>query len=936
MHKIQTSFNSGEWAPNLYARVDVDKYKSAAALLLNFFVDYRGGASTRPGTKYVLQAYDSTAAVRIIPFQASFTISYALEFGDRYIRFYTNGEPVLESGLSITGISKANPCVVSVTNSYSIGDWVYISGISGMTELNGRYFIVHAASGTNITLYDLFGNAVNSTTYGTWSAGGTVQRVYTIDSPYAAADIFDLKYVQDTTDLIICHPSYPPQILSYVNATSWTISPIAFGSTSLVPTNLVAATTLSAGSVNYSYAVTSVDVFGNESQAATVALANKQDLRTTAGSNSLSWGVMAGAVSYNVYKSDVSYSNPVPSGMAHGFVGNVTGTAFTDSNISPDYTIGPPVARNPFAAGSPVIGGIVTNGGSYTTNVAITFSAPSSGVTATGYAIFQAVSATVSAAGGTYAVNDTITYTGGVVVRVTSVGGPSAGVATVTVIIPGTVSSIPTNPLSQLSTSGSGTGATLNFTWTAIGIGITNGGSGYLTAPTITFASGAATATATIGASSSGYPATAAFFQQRLVLAGLTTSPQTLYCSQTGLRFNYNISNPVVDSDAIAGKLVSGTINNIKSLVAQPGGLLVFTDGGTKLVNGGSPGSAITPTALVDNSQSYDGASDLQPIVANYDILFVSSRGYTVRDITYNFYTNVFAGTDITTLSSHLFFGYTIVDWAWAQEPYKIVYCVRNDGSLLNLTFIKDQEFIAWTHSNTTGSFKSICSIIESDNNNVPVNAVYVVVEREIQGQTLQYIERFDDRNWTSVTDAWCVDAGFRYTGSPATSFTGGEHLAGETVTGLADGEVIAPFTMPADGTFTLAAAASTVVVGLGFTAQLQTMGLDIANIPETIQGKVKAIPAVVIRVAYTLGLKIGSSFNNLVTMKDLVLGNVSSMLTGQDTQTVSDLYTGDARTYLDTTYTVPGQYCIQQDQPYPATILGVIPQFTFEQGRNR
>jgi len=76
-----------------------------------------------------------------------------------------------------------------------------------------------------------------------------------------------------------------------------------------------------------------------------------------------------------------------------------------------------------------------------------------------------------------------------------------------------------------------------------------------------------------------------------------------------------------------------------------------------------------------------------------------------------------------------------------------------------------------------------------------------------------------------------------------------------------------------------------------------------------------------------TLGLKIGSSFNHLVVMKDLVLGNVSSMLIGQDSQIITNLYTGDARTLLDPTYTIPGQYCIQQDLPYPATITGVIPQ---------
>ena len=69
---IQASFNAGEWSPKLYARVDLAKYRSGAALLQNFFVDYRGGASTRPGTRFITQCYNSSAAVRLITFQASF------------------------------------------------------------------------------------------------------------------------------------------------------------------------------------------------------------------------------------------------------------------------------------------------------------------------------------------------------------------------------------------------------------------------------------------------------------------------------------------------------------------------------------------------------------------------------------------------------------------------------------------------------------------------------------------------------------------------------------------------------------------------------------------------------------------------------------------------------------------------------------------------
>src|SRR5215813_9096854 len=118
---IQTSFHAGEWAPALNARVDLAKYKAGAAVMRNFFVDYRGGASSRPGTKYVVQARDSGNNVRLIPFQAAATVGYVLEFGNLYVRFIFNGAPVLETANTITGVSGAT---ITANNTYAPGDWV--------------------------------------------------------------------------------------------------------------------------------------------------------------------------------------------------------------------------------------------------------------------------------------------------------------------------------------------------------------------------------------------------------------------------------------------------------------------------------------------------------------------------------------------------------------------------------------------------------------------------------------------------------------------------------------------------------------------------------------------------------------------------------------------------------------------------------------------
>jgi len=454
---------------------------------------------------------------------------------------------------------------------------------------------------------------------------------------------------------------------------------------------------------------------------------------------------------------------------------------------------------------------------------------------------------------------------------------------------------------------------------------VNNPGSGYGAPPAVGFSTSTTTALATIGVSGNGNPTVPGFFQQRLVLAGLVNSPQEFVMSRPGLYYNFDISTISQPDDSIIGTLVSGQLNSIKALIPQTSGLLAFTDRNSWLINGGSPGSVVTPSAIVANPQSFNGISDVPPIIANFDVLYVQSKGSVVRDSAYNIYANVYTGTDISILSSHLFYGFTIKEWAWAEEPFKVVWAVRDDGVMLTQTFLKEQEFIGWAHSNTQGAFQSVATVIENTVTAGDVDAVYTVVNRTINGQALLYIERFAERTFPSgVADTWAVDAGISYSGSPATSFSGAQHLAGATVTGLADGIVIPPFVMPVSGSFTLSQAASKVTIGLGYNCDLQTMPLDLGE--PTVQGKVKSIPSVITRVADTLGLSIGPDFNSLVPMKDLIVGNVSSMLVGQASQVVTDLVDGDARTFITSAYTVPGQYCIRQSQPLPATVLGVIP----------
>lgn len=922
---IQTSFHAGEWAPALNARVDLAKYHSAAALLRNFFVDYRGGASTRTGTEYILTAGNYNANVRVIPFQASPSVGYILEFGDRYLRFYNNGAPVLETAINITNVSGNT---ITAANSYGAGNWVYISGVNGITNINDKYFIISSATGASFTVVDLFGNPVTFT--GGYISGGTAARVYTIGTPYTSQDLFLLKYAQSVDKLIICHTSYPPSVLTLVAADNWTLVPITFGATVSAPTGLTAPST-NGGAGHFGYVVTALDVNGQES---TPSIPAYTTINITAGAiatANLTWNAVTGASSYNVYRTpEADTANP-PAGSALGFVMNVTAPNASDAfysnspQNSADFSKSPPVAKNPFQ-GAGVDHTTVTNAGAYTTVPTVAFAAaPAGGDTATGVAILGMTGVAVTGSTGVWAVGQPAQVNVGspvtnVAVAVASVDG-FGNVLTVIIGNPGALSggSTPANPVVFLQPNGANT-ISVNVTWGVTAVNIISSGAGYTSAPAITFSAGAAAATAVLQSTSAGNPGVPGLFQQRLVLAAKPLSVQTFDMSQPGSYYNFNVSNPVQPDDAISASIVSGQLNEIQSMVSVPTGLLLLTSKANWLVHS-TAGGAVTAIDVNADAHSYNGASELPPIIANFDILFVQDKGSIVRDLTFNFVNQIFTGTDISVLSSHLFYGYTIVDWAWAEEPFKIVHAVRDDGELLMLTYLKEQELIGWAHSDTNGSFKSVAVVTEPYGGG-SIDAVYVVVERNINGQGVKYIERFAERLFTNgAQDAWCVDSALQYDGPPATTFSGLEHLTGMTVTGLADGLVIPAFTMPASGSFTLTTPASKVTVGLSFLPQLQTLPIDTGE--PTIQGKMKVIPEATIRVQNTLGLTIGATFASAVAMKDLQLGQV-----GSATNTVvTGLVTADAKTVIDARYTVPGQYCIAQPNPWPATILGVIPE---------
>ena len=219
-----TNFTGGELSPRLDGRNDLGKYPHGCKTLENFVVFPHGSAARRSGTQFVAEVKDSSAKTRLIPFEFSTTQTYMLEFGNQYIRFYKDDGQILESDKTISGATQANPAVITATgHSYDNGDEISISGVSGMTELNNKRYLVANKTTNTFEITDVDGTNINGTGFTAYTSGGVANKVFEISTPYLTAELFDLKFAQSADVMYITHPNHEVEKLSRTGHTSWTL-----------------------------------------------------------------------------------------------------------------------------------------------------------------------------------------------------------------------------------------------------------------------------------------------------------------------------------------------------------------------------------------------------------------------------------------------------------------------------------------------------------------------------------------------------------------------------------------------------------------------------------------------------------------------------------------------------------------------------------------
>lgn len=253
---IQNNFNGGEISSLLYGRPDVDRYKTGLKTCLNFFPLVQGPVERRPGTAFVKEVKTSSLSTRVVRFEFSTTQAYILEFGNLYCRFYKDNGVIRSSTSAVSGATVADPVVITDTgHPYSDGDEIYIAEVVGMTELNGKYYLVASSTANTYELQDIDGVNVDGSAYTAYSSAGVSSQTVELTTTYATADLFQLKFAQSADILYIVHPSYKPRKISRTSDTAWTITDMTFSDGPYLRTN-VETTTLTLSGTSGSVTVT--------------------------------------------------------------------------------------------------------------------------------------------------------------------------------------------------------------------------------------------------------------------------------------------------------------------------------------------------------------------------------------------------------------------------------------------------------------------------------------------------------------------------------------------------------------------------------------------------------------------------------------------------------------------------------------------------------
>jgi hypothetical protein len=302
-----------------------------------------------------------------------------------------------------------------------------------------------------------------------------------------------------------------------------------------------------------------------------------------------------------------------------------------------------------------------------------------------------------------------------------------------------------------------------------------------------------------------GYPAAVTFHQNRLCFAGPTEYPQRIDMSVSSDFENFAPTDPdgtVADDLAVSTSLSADNVNSILWLSDEEKGLAVGTIGGEWIVRPNDNGGVLTPSNIQGARSSSFGSANITPVRVGRAIIFVQRALKKLREMSYVFEDDGFRAPDMTLVAEHIT-KTGVVEMAYQSEPQSVVWMCLTDGTLVGLSYERDQKIIGF-HRHVVGGVSDAFGATQAKVESVAViptpdggaDELYVIVNRYINGGTKRYIEYLKPM-WDSANDpeeAFFVDSGLTLddpktiTGvtaaDPGVVTTSGAH-------GFSDGDVV-------------------------------------------------------------------------------------------------------------------------------------------------
>lgn len=211
---IQTNFQGGEWSPFTQGRMDKPEYRSAMNVSLNGHATEEGGWTRRPGFRFrALTRGGATAALREFHFDQQ--QPYIMEFTPNHLRLFKEDASLLTNGvrLDVSLDVTTNPMSVSTgTAAHGLGSgdevqfFQNLPGANpGQGHLLGRQFFVTVVDDFTFTVP--FDGALITAIP---SGGNSFSKIQDFATAYLAAELPDVRTIQDNVDLVVLHAKHPP------------------------------------------------------------------------------------------------------------------------------------------------------------------------------------------------------------------------------------------------------------------------------------------------------------------------------------------------------------------------------------------------------------------------------------------------------------------------------------------------------------------------------------------------------------------------------------------------------------------------------------------------------------------------------------------------------------------------------------------------------